>query len=659
MTDGLGSASYGYDTMSRLTSESRTFTGIGTFGFSYDYNLGNELTSITNQWGAQVGYVYDKIGRPTSVSGSGYAGVTSYVNSLTYRTFGLKQINYNNGRTLSLQYDNRMRPTRWDIPGVMGWNYAYTYFNENTGRVTFADNLYDDTLDRSYDYDNVGRLIEARTASEARGHLIGQGGTQDGPYAHSYRYDEMGNMWYRVGWGGWFNPWLEQWPNYTNNRLTTNPWNGATMTYDAAGNLTNDGYQSYTYDATGQQTYASGTGLTQSYDGNGLRVKKVESGVTTYYLRSTVLGGQVISEINSSGVFQRGYAYLGSQMLAIQQNNAVSWVHQDPLTKSQRVTNSSGTVTSTIDLDPWGGETSRSSNQAFQPRRYTSYERDGNGGDEAMMRSYAGKWHRFSQPDPYEGAYDLSDPQSFNRYAYVHNDPVNFVDALGLDPEGSLGSLLGAVAGMGPGTSTVTVTIGSEDFEVETGLPSLSSSPSGIPLVGGAGEPQNPVPTGELERIGSDIEKAIAAKQCADFLKALLDETAILTGQPYRDIRVTFDNIKFSYGDTGAYGGFATGSFENGTAAAVIRPFESNFISADRSAFIRTQTAQNFLGETLHHVGTNSAYTDGALANALNNILVRQGQDKFQRFPGRTVAEVQTASMYWHQKQYEACKMRY
>src|SRR4029079_7051088 len=136
----------------------------------------------------------------------------------------------------------------------------------------------DGTLDRSYDYDHVGRVIEARTGSEARGHLVGTGGAQDGPYAHSYRYDPMGNMWYRVGWGGWFNPWLEQSPNYVNNRLTTIPGTSVSMIYDAAGNLTNDGSQTYTYDATGQQISASGPGLTQSYDGDGLRVKKVESG---------------------------------------------------------------------------------------------------------------------------------------------------------------------------------------------------------------------------------------------------------------------------------------------------------------------------------------------------------------------------------------------
>ncbi|PYS77400.1 MAG: hypothetical protein DMF70_16680, partial [Acidobacteria bacterium] len=159
MTDGLGSASYVYNTLSQMTSETRTFNGVGSFTLTYgSYNLAGELTSMTNPWGAQAGYNYDKLGRPTAVSGSGYAGVSSYINSIGYRTFGIKQMGYANGRTLSLSYDNRLRLTGWDIPGVMGWNYAYNYFNENSGRVTYAQNRYDSTLDRSYDYDNVGRL---------------------------------------------------------------------------------------------------------------------------------------------------------------------------------------------------------------------------------------------------------------------------------------------------------------------------------------------------------------------------------------------------------------------------------------------------------------------------------------------------------------------
>ena len=110
-------------------------------------------------------------------------------------------------------------------------------------------------------------------------------------------------------------------------------------------------------------------------------------------------------------------------------------MHQDPFAKSKRVTDASGNVVSVIELDPWGGETNRSSNEAFQPRKFTTYERDSIGSDEAMHRRYNRWWSHFEQPDPYDGSYDLTDPQSFNRYSYVQNDPVNFVDPLGLDPQ--------------------------------------------------------------------------------------------------------------------------------------------------------------------------------------------------------------------------------
>jgi RHS repeat-associated protein len=114
---------------------------------------------------------------------------------------------------------------------------------------------------------------------------------------------------------------------------------------------------------------------------------------------------------------------------------SVFWVLQDSVTKRQRATDTSGAsvLTAVVDVDPWGGETGRSSS-AFQPHKFTTYERDGNSGDEAMLRRYQSYWTRFAQPDPYNGSYDLTNPQSFNRYSYTQNDPVNFVDPMGLDP---------------------------------------------------------------------------------------------------------------------------------------------------------------------------------------------------------------------------------
>jgi RHS repeat-associated protein len=132
--------------------------------------------------------------------------------------------------------------------------------------------------------------------------------------------------------------------------------------------------------------------------------------------------------------WDRGYVYGAGGLLAVQAGG-VYWAHQDPVTKGQRLTDAAGNVTSGIELDPWGGETNRSFNSAFQPRKYTSYERDGNSSDEAMFRRYNRWWGRFDQPDPWDGSYDLADPQSFNRYAYTQSDPVNFTDPTGLTME--------------------------------------------------------------------------------------------------------------------------------------------------------------------------------------------------------------------------------
>jgi hypothetical protein len=76
-------------------------------------------------------------------------------------------------------------------------------------------------------------------------------------------------------------------------------------------------------------------------------VKHTEDGLLpTLYLRSSVLGGQVVAEIIWASVswqWNRGYVYLGSQPLSLHQTG-VYWMHEDPVTKSKRVTSSAGAL---------------------------------------------------------------------------------------------------------------------------------------------------------------------------------------------------------------------------------------------------------------------------------------------------------------------------
>jgi RHS repeat-associated protein len=69
---------------------------------------------------------------------------------------------------------------------------------------------------------------------------------------------------------------------------------------------------------------------------------------------------------------------------------------------------------------------------------FRTYQRDANGSggtfDYAMNRYYAPQWGRFTTPDPYQASAQFANPQSWNRYSYVENDPVNFNDPSGLDP---------------------------------------------------------------------------------------------------------------------------------------------------------------------------------------------------------------------------------
>jgi RHS repeat-associated protein len=69
--------------------------------------------------------------------------------------------------------------------------------------------------------------------------------------------------------------------------------------------------------------------------------------------------------------------------------------------------------------------------------KYAMTERDATSGlDHTWFRNYEAFAGRWTSPDPYRGSMSLLSPHSFNRYAYAHNDPINFLDPTGLNDYG-------------------------------------------------------------------------------------------------------------------------------------------------------------------------------------------------------------------------------
>ena len=65
---------------------------------------------------------------------------------------------------------------------------------------------------------------------------------------------------------------------------------------------------------------------------------------------------------------------------------------------------------------------------------YGLTERDKTSGlDHTWFRKHESRSGRWTSPDPYRGSISLGNPQSFSRYSYVLNDPVNHVDPSGLE----------------------------------------------------------------------------------------------------------------------------------------------------------------------------------------------------------------------------------
>jgi hypothetical protein len=186
---------------------------------------------------------------------------------------------------------------------------------------------------------------------------------------------------------------------------------------------------------------------------------------------------------------------------------------------------------------------------------------------------------RFAEPDPYGGSYNLSDPQSLNRYAYTKNDPVNRRDPSGLDatsPTTLIGQINRPVVNA-PAPYTVTVTAGPEPISGGSliggllgndAMAILESAPAGIEP-----EPQNSVvgtPQDLRNSIYSDkallanINSCLREKLGKNFNK-IGEQT--LANAPRIDGRLTSEQLSAKY--TGGASTYAVGVADVGKYGTV------------------------------------------------------------------------------------------
>lgn len=168
--------------------------------------------------------------------------------------------------------------------------------------------------------------------------------------------------------------------------------------------------------------------------------------------------GRVLREYESLGQYQSAaylwvsdHVYAGGRLVGAQrqpEDAGRTHVHPDHLGTPRLITNETGEALSINDYAPFGNELTSGAQmltrgyEREELRKFTGHERDfgtssttGDYVDYMHARYYSPSWGRFLSVDPVidvEAA--LRNPQLWNRYSYVSNNPINRID-----PTGKLG----------------------------------------------------------------------------------------------------------------------------------------------------------------------------------------------------------------------------
>jgi RHS repeat-associated protein len=450
MCDGSGATSWKHDTMGRVLQERRT---IGSVKGDYEndsFNLDGGVVSVTSlAYG--VSYTYGGSARPLAVSHS----TTKIVSGATYAPPGEMMGGTLGPFTVANAYNNRFQPILLSA-GLAGQNPVFSECFDfhwgqtvNTSPCSFAassagdnGNVYqivnnrDNTRTQNFIYDSLNRIQQAYSSGTRWGETFGPTATNPGVAPTTPGIDAWGNLTNRSGVTGKTNFEPLSVAAGTNNQLSG-------FGYDPAGNMTSNGSSGYVYDDENRLIATAGNSYI--YDGDGERVEKCTQGSTpgtcatsatgTLYWRG--LGSAPLSETDLSGNIQNTYVFFNGQRIARSDSaGAIHYYFSDHLGSHGVVENATGSsCEQDIDYYPFGGQEQDYCPTSTQNYKFTGKERDAESGlDNFGARYNASTMGRFMTPDPVSATpLHLINPQRWNMYSYVMNNPLTYIDPDGKD----------------------------------------------------------------------------------------------------------------------------------------------------------------------------------------------------------------------------------